>query len=152
MDRKPRDVWYDLYNGQLGSSLSVEETLRFYMRLFDESPAPYIVTDASLKILNANTAAQRLLDRTLPYLRDKPLSLIIAGSDIDAFRRILKETVVQSRRSIDRPLRIRPAHQGTEREMLFSASVLRNASGTPEFICWVFHEMDRTSGTGTDIL
>src|SRR5215212_8842150 len=83
------DPWYNTYEQGHGPHGSLDETLRYFMRVFEEAPSAYLVTDPHLIITNANAAAQRLFGRAVSRLKGKPMSLLIAESDRETFRRII---------------------------------------------------------------
>jgi len=142
------DPWYSTYEQGHGPHGSLDESLRYFMRVFEEAPSAYLVTDPRLVITNANAAAQRLFGRAVSRLKGKPMSLLIAESDRETFRRIIARAVLDSDGPVSRPLRLRIA--SGEAEVPFSASVLRNADNEAGCICWIFH--DRHQAGGDDIL
>jgi len=130
------DSWYRAYvtsNEHLGTP---EENAAYFARIFEEAPAPYIVTDPSMLIRDANRAAQRILKRPLLWLRGKPLYSVVAKGERRAFNAIAPD-IVATHTVMTRPLRLQPA-QGEEIDVFFSACAARDRSGKPETIFWIF--------------
>lgn len=67
------------------------EAARRYDELFAAVPLPYVVTDASGAIREANPAADRLLGVESRFLAGKPLASFVPGERRPAFRRALIE-------------------------------------------------------------
>ena len=60
-----------------------------YRDLFEWAPDAYLVTDPSAKILEANRAAEQLLDRARSLIVGKPVTTLLAQSERRAFRLML---------------------------------------------------------------
>src|SRR6185503_7024715 len=112
-------------------------SLNYFMRLFEDAPAAYLVTDANLIITDANAAAQRLFGRAISALKGKPLSLLVGSSDRETFRRIITGAVREAQAPISRPLKLMIA--SGEAELNFSAAVLRDSDQLAESISWIFY-------------
>lgn len=134
------DSWYSQYERSHGPQGSLGESLRYFMRLFEDAPASYVITTNRLLIVNANATAQQMFGVTFPRLKGKPLALMVAESDREAFRKIIAPTVLESHGTVTRPLMLRVDSGRRDAEMPFSARVLRDEEGTPECVCWVFHD------------
>ena len=117
----------------------------YFARLFEDAPAPYIVTDQNLVVSDMNRAAEDLLGETAADVKGRALLEIVAISDTSAFENILARVVQESQVAIGRPLRVRP-RRGAERELLFAAVVLRAGDGASQRICWVFHDVGQSDG------
>lgn len=139
------DLWYSQYEQTHGPHGSLEESLRYFMRVFEEAPAAYVITDSHLVVTNVNATAQRMFGRDFARLKGKPLSLLVAESDREAFRRILTRAVLDSQDSISRPLKLRIDGGKADADIPFTARVLRDQEGNPQCVCWIFHDRHRTS-------
>src|SRR5688500_10361849 len=71
--------------------LEAEKRRQHYEDLFTLIPDAYLVTDAYATILEANTAAEKLLGMTVDRLRGKPLAVFIVEEHRRDFRRNLGE-------------------------------------------------------------
>jgi PAS domain S-box-containing protein len=132
------DLWFSQYERGHGPHGSLNESLRYFTRVFEEAPAAYVITDANMLITNANAQAQRLFQRAISRLKGKPITLFIAESERDTFRRIIVRDVLDSREPVKRPLKLRIGTR--EGDVLFSASAMRNAEGSAECVAWIFHD------------
>lgn len=117
----------------------------YFARLFEDAPAPYIVTDQNLVVSDMNRAAEELLGETAAEVQGRALHEIVAVSDASTFENILTRVVQDSQVMIGRPLRVRP-RRGGERELLFAAGVLRAGDGVAQRICWLFHDVGPSDG------
>jgi PAS domain S-box-containing protein len=103
-------------NDELEAALrEAEAQRRRYAELFDNAPLPYLTTDPSGAILEANRQAAELLGVSQERLQRKPLPLYLAGGG-DLRTRISQvaaceavepwETVIQSRDGADIPVAV----------------------------------------------
>ena len=65
---------------------AVESSTRYFRRLFDEAPLPYIVTDVVGIVRQANHAAAALLKRSAELLEGKPLLSFVPLDRRSGFR------------------------------------------------------------------
>ncbi len=130
------DVWLKAYRRATRIHGTVGSALGYFTRIFEEAPAPYIVTTPQLIIADANLEAQSLMKRQLAAVRGKPLQLIVAPSDRTAFRTIASD-LLASQDKLARPLKLQYL-SGAEFDVVFHARVIRNEMGDPQFIYWLF--------------
>ena len=130
------DNWLRAYRKSVRSHPSIESALYYFKRIFDEAPAPYLVTNLDLLVTDANLAAQRMLGRSLAILREKPLLVIVTREDRQALRTFAHE-LIHGQKQITRPLRIQPFRQQVL-DVVVSASVCTDNAGVPECVFWVF--------------
>lgn len=134
------DYWLQAYRKSVKSHPSIESSLHYFKRIFDDAPAPYVVTNLSLVVTDANKAAQRMLRRSLVILREKPLVVIVSREERPALRTMASE-LIHGRKSITRPLRIQP-HGLDPLDTVVSASVCCDADDIPECVFWIFHPLE----------
>jgi PAS domain S-box-containing protein len=130
------DPWRRAYRRSIRVHGTIGNALRYFTQIFEEAPAPYIVTTPRLTIVDANFAAQKMLRRSLAVVRGKPLPLMVAASDRPVFRQMVGE-ILQSRTRVARPLTIRPVG-GEEFEIIFNATVIRDSDEMPVYVFWLF--------------
>ena len=130
------DSWLRAYRKSVKSHPSIESALYYFKRIFDDAPAPYLVTNLSLIITDANGAAQRMLRRSMLILREKPLVVIVSRDERPALRQMASD-LIHGQNPITRPLRIKP-HGLAALDTVVSASVCRDADNVPECVFWVF--------------
>lgn len=130
------DNWLRAYRKSLRSHPSIESALAYFKRIFDDAPAPYLVTNLDLVITDANVAAQRMLRRSLLILREKPLLVIVAREDRPALR-VIASDLLHSQKQITRPLRIQP-FKDQPLDIVVSARVCCDQENVPECVFWIF--------------
>jgi PAS domain-containing protein len=136
------DNWLRAYRKSVRTHPSIESALEYFKKIFDEAPAPYLITNLELIVTDANNAAQRMLGRSLVILREKPLLVVVDRGDRVALRDMTTE-LLNGQSALTRPLRIRPFRQ-TPLEIVVSACVCCDGDGVPECIFWIFlHPLDR---------
>ena len=136
------DNWLRAYRRSVRSHPSIESALAYFKRIFDDAPAPYLITNLNLVVTDANNAAQQMLRRSLVILKEKPLLVIVAREDRRALRGMASE-LVSGQAGIIRPLRIQPYRRGSV-DIVVSASVCRDGNSVPECIFWIFlHPLER---------
>jgi PAS domain S-box-containing protein len=79
----------------LDSRQALEEERRRYQALFEFAPDGYLVTDPDGVILEANRAAGEVFARRPDYLRDKPLTALVAKGDRTRFLSALGQAWAQ---------------------------------------------------------
>jgi PAS domain-containing protein len=80
--------------------IEVDEMVRHYRQLFEQSPTAALLTDAFGTILECNRAAERLFRRQEPFLVKKPFASLLAPVRREEFRAGLRRLdVVRSVRS-----------------------------------------------------
>ncbi len=55
------DNWLRAYRKSVRSHPSIESALAYFKRIFDDAPAPFIITNTDLIITDANNAALEML-------------------------------------------------------------------------------------------
>ena len=136
------DNWLRAYRKSVRSHPSIESALAYFKRIFDDAPAPYLITNLNLVVTDANNAAQHMLRRPLAILKEKPLLVIVARDDRRALRGMASE-LVSGQDGIVRPLRIQP-YRRDALDIVVSASVGRDGNAVPECIFWIFlHPLER---------
>ena len=130
------DYWLRAYRKSVKSHPSIESALHYFKRIFDDAPAPYLVTNLSLVVTDANRAAQQMLRRSLVILRQKPLVVVVSREERSALRTMAAD-LINGHASITRPLRVQP-HGLEPLDTVVSASVCRDADGIPECVFWIF--------------
>ena len=136
------DNWLRAYRRSVRSHPSIESALAYFKRIFDDAPAPYLITNLNLVVTDANNAAQQMLRRSLVILKEKPLLVIVAREDRRALRGMASE-LVSGQAGIIRPLRIQPYRRESV-DIVVSASVCRDGNSVPECIFWIFlHPLER---------
>jgi len=113
-------------------------TLAYFKELFELAPAAYIVTDASLAIEDANTAATKLLRRPLHELMGKPLTMFVEQDERPVFHRMVTESLIALKQLVQ-PLTLQPV-SGQQVEVLYSACVVHDAKGGISAIHWLLIE------------
>lgn len=113
-------------------------TLGYFKELFELAPAAYIVTDVHLAIEDANTAAVKLLKRSLHELMGKPLTLFVEQGERAVFHRMVTESLIALKQLVQ-PLTLQPV-PGEEVEVLYSACVVHDAEGSVSAIHWLLIE------------
>lgn len=106
--------------------------------LFDDSPAPWIITDPHAVVVDANHAAELIFRRSLSTLRHTRLSSFISRNDRSEFRH-MAANLLSAPFSLSRPLALEPS-SGAKVEVLFKATMMTDSTGAPEFISWMFIE------------
>ena len=135
------DNWLRAYRKSVRSHPSIESALTYFKRIFDDAPAPFVITNLSLVVTDANHAAQRMLRRSLLNLREKPLFMIVAREDRVGLRSIASELLAEEK-GITRPIRVQPV-RGKPLDLVVSACVCRDHRGVPECVFWIFlHPID----------
>ena len=120
---------------------SPQAALDYFRRIFDEAPAPYVVTNTDLIITDANQAALGMLKRSLTDLRENPLAVIFEPGERSVVSMIATD-LLQERKPVTRPLRIL-THEGEALDTVLSASVCLDQKGFPECVFWIFmHPVD----------
>ena len=136
------DNWLRAYRKSVRSHPSIESALAYFKRIFDDAPAPYLITNLNLVVTDANNAAQQMLRRPLAILKEKPLLVIVAREDRRALRGMASE-LVGGQAGIVRPLRIQP-YRRDALDIVVSASVCRDGNAVPVCIFWIFlHALER---------
>jgi PAS domain S-box-containing protein len=135
------DSWLQAYRRSWTHETS-EEALSFYARLFDEAPAAIIVTNRDFAIIDANIAAQNLLQRRLTVLKGKPFHQNIAPTDRTAFSVIARQIISEPGR-VTRPLLLKT---GDDRnvEVSLIACALRGEDGEAQSVMILMLERGET--------
>jgi PAS domain S-box-containing protein len=118
---------------------ALEFERRRYRELFEGAPAPYLVTDASGVVLEANRLACQLLNIDSHFVIGKPLSLFISGEDRPLIRDVLG-LVISSAEVSSFELHLLP--RGSTRGLSMTASLRRAGadSATPSAFRWILQE------------
>jgi PAS domain S-box-containing protein len=126
---------------------ALEFERRRYRDLFEGAPEPYIVTDASGVVLEANRLACRLLNIDSHFVIGKPLALYVWGEDRQLMRDVL-DLLIATEEVSSFELHMRP--RGAAAPVTTSASVrrARDEGGIPAGLRWILHERHpgRTNG------
>ena len=130
------DRWHQTYAGSDPLQNLDDQRATYFARLFRDAPAAYVVTDAAMRILDANGAAQKLWNRTLSALRTRPMWTMVSKDDRSAFQGLMPELMTRGM-VMTRPLRIQPS-EGQELNVFFTASAARDEAGKAEAIFWIF--------------
>lgn len=118
---------------------ALELERRRYRDLFEGAPAPYIVTDDTGVVLEANVLACRLLNIDANFVVGKPLALYVWGEDRQLVREVL-ELLISTDEVSSFELHMRP--RGAAEPVNAIASVRRAPSenSAPTALRWILHE------------
>lgn len=144
----PDDSWVLQYERHGRLHGSVDEALAYFQRIFDDAPAPYLITNPQLLITDANAAAQRMLNRSIENMHGKPLYLFVSPSERQVFRTMAR-AIIDAGDSLVRPLCIQP-DGSAETDVIFSARVVRGADNEVDCIFWLF--VHSITPEGSDLL
>jgi PAS domain S-box-containing protein len=127
---------------------ALELERRRYRDLFEGAPEPYIVTDASGVVLEANHLACGLLNIDSAFVIGKPLALYVWGEDRQLMRDVL-DLLIATDEVSSCELHMRP--RGAAAPVGATASVrrARDEGGNPAGLRWILHEHHRARGNGT---
>jgi PAS domain S-box-containing protein len=142
------DAWDEIHRRSIRDYGDPQQSLAFYLRLFVESPIAMIVTTPHLEVADANTAAQRLFQRSLTQMRGRQFELSVANTERDVFKEILLE-LRDATSPVSRPLLLKIRDDVTV-EAIVTASMIRTQEGEPEFTIMVF--LERGENISSDIL
>ncbi|HET6333653.1 MAG TPA: ATP-binding protein [Polyangiales bacterium] len=127
---------------------ALEFERRRYRDLFEGAPEPYIVTDASGVVLEANHLARGLLNIDSAFVIGKPLALYVWGEDRQLMRDVL-DLLIATDEVSSFELHMRP--RGAAAPVRATASVrrARDEGGNPAGLRWILHEHHPVRGNGT---
>lgn len=118
---------------------ALEFERRRYRDLFQGAPAPYLVTDGTGVVLEANRLACQLLNIDSHFVVGKPLSLFIAGEDRPLMRDVLG-LVVSSAEVSSFELHLLPRGSTHGRSMTASVRRASGESAPPSAFRWILHD------------
>ena len=129
-----------LQNDELiAARVVIEEERERYLDLFDFAPDAYLVTDPAGVILEANTAAARILGESRGKLVGRPLTRHLGKDDRVALLRLLEE-LPQSGEAHEVQLRLQP-REGEAFPAALSAAVVRDPRGQVTGIRWLLRDV-----------
>jgi PAS domain S-box-containing protein len=105
-----------------------------FRALVDLLPDPFVATDLTGVIVEANAAAARLLNLSQRALAGRPLHMFLNGERIE-FLRFLKE-LPEAELPREREIRLRPRERHYVR-VLTRVGIVRDADGRPVALHWI---------------
>jgi PAS domain S-box-containing protein len=126
---------------------ALELERRRYRDLFEGAPEPYIVTDPSGVVLEANHLACALLNIDSAFVIGKPLALYVWGEDRQLMRDVL-DLLIATDEVSSFELHMRP--RGAAAPVGATASVRRaqDEGGNPAGLRWILHAHHPARGNG----
>jgi PAS domain-containing protein len=124
---------------------AVEQTSRYFRRLFDEAPLPYLVTDVVGIIRHANHAAAVLLKRPAELLQDKPLLSFVPLERRSAFREAINRLPLVDQASDWGATLCR--HGDAPVPVWIDVRLARGGSAGEDFLCWMLRPAEPLTGS-----
>jgi PAS domain S-box-containing protein len=114
---------------------AVEANGRYFRRLFEELPFPYIVTDICGMILNVNSAAAELVKRPADLLEGKPMLTLVPLEQRSRFREAVNRLAMVD---AARDWHVTLLRRGDAPvEVTVEARLARGRPGEVDVICWM---------------
>jgi PAS domain S-box-containing protein len=126
-----------------GHREAAESALQRYQELFDLAPDPYLTTDASGIIREANAAAVRLLNLPVQKLQGKPITSFVSTGRRRAFRMGLNRIAVgddPAPGAEEWAVQINP-RRGEPVEVSVTAAGVRETAGRVSTIRWLLRDV-----------
>ncbi len=128
----------------MATRAAVESISRYFRRLFDEAPIPYLVTDMVGIIREANHAAAVLLKRPAELLERKPLLSYVPLERRRTFREAINRLALVEQARNWRVTILR--HGDDPVPVVIDVRLVPGGPAGEDFICWLLRPVE--NGTG----